>query len=106
MFTFYDRIAAIIFNNDKGVSTIDYQVELDDYEDYFIIRTDFPFDFMSRGWLGDVKFKLCGSSYTENCEPRDMIFDEITYKDVLCVRRIFNKEDRHCIRWQYTFNKY
>ena len=106
MFTFYDRIVTIIFNNDQSENIRDYQVELDDYEDYFIIRTEFPFDFMLRGWLGDVRFKLRGEKYDKSCILQDEIFEEITYKDVLCVRRIFNKEDGHCIRWQYTFNKY
>jgi hypothetical protein len=108
MINVYDRTKVIYF--DDGISTgycCTWPVEIKDYEDYFIIETQATIDGVSRGWLGDVKFVLTGSGFDKtSCVPEKNISTEVIYKDVLCVRRIFDLASDGVASWQYTFNKY
>ena len=107
MLNIYDRTKVIVFDNGIDAIGCAWPVEIKDYEDYFIIETQAEIDEISRGWLGDVKFILTGSGFDETkCMPEKSISKEIVYKDVLCVRRIFDLTSDHVISWQYTFNKY
>lgn len=107
MLNIYDRTKVIVFDNGRDAIGYTWPVEIKDYEDYFIIETQAEIDEISRGWLGDVKFTLAGSSFDEiNCMPEKSISKEVVYKDALCVRRIFDLASGHATSWQYTFNKY
>ncbi len=107
MLNVYYRTKIIVFDNGVNATSCTWPVEIRDYEDYFIIETQAEINEISRGWLGDVKFILTGSGFNEtNCVPEQSISKEVIYKDVLCVRRIFDLASDCVASWQYTFNKY
>ena len=107
MFNVYDRIKIIVFDNGISAVSCTWPVEIQDYEDYFIIKTQATIDEVSRGWLGDVMFMLTGNGFDEtSCMFEKRISKEVVYKDVLCVRRIFDFGSDCVASWQYTFNKY
>lgn len=107
MFNVYDRTKSIVFDNGISAVSCTWPVEIKDYEDYFIIETQATIDEVSRGWLGDVAFILTGNGFDEtSCMSEKSISKEVVYKDVLCVRRIFDLASDCVASWQYTFNKY
>ena len=107
MLNIYDRIKEIVFDNGINIICGQWPVEIKDYEDYFIVETQTEIDDISRGWLGNVKFILTGSSFDEiSCMSKKSESQVVVYKDVLCVRCIFDLESGHVASWKYTFNKY
>lgn len=102
MFSVYDK-CEITFNNGVNPITFPYCVDLNDYEDTFVIETVVAIDKMVRGWLGDVRIVLRGykmEDWNENAT------DVVLYKDVLCYRRIVEVSDTHPVTYKYMFMKY
>ena len=106
MFAAYTKTRAIIF--DDGVHTVYYPWPFDliDFEDYFVIETEVEIDKVSRGWLGDITFVLSGYNLDEPGTMHENVDKEVTCRDALCVRRVFDRSSDNVVLWKYTFNKY
>lgn len=106
MFNAYDRVTKIVFDDGNNAFIYPWNLEIYDYEDYFILETQVEIGNIKRGWLGNIKIELCGYNYDDICNPVDNTKKEFEYNDVLCVRRIFDFDHGHAATFKYTFNKY
>lgn len=101
MFNIYDKNTVFFSNKDKTVA-IPFRVDIEDYEDYIAIETQVSLGDITRGWVGDITIKLSGSDLTLDCN----VEEDVTYKDMLCIRRIFNQYSGDVTTWKYMFYKY
>ena len=102
MFNVYDKNTVFFSNKDKTI-VLPFRVDIEDYEDYITIETQISLDEITRGWLGDITIKLSGCEFLTldgNTE------EDVVYKDVLCIRRIFNQYSGDVTTWKYMFMKY
>ena len=107
MFNFYDRCESIDFKDSRNENWIHFPggTEINDMEDRITISTEFVFDYIDRGWLGDITFNLIGYGADDDFNERTS-FQKVKLRDVLCIRRTFNKHHDENAVWEYTFLKY
>lgn len=105
MFSIYDR-NRIIFSTPSEEIEFQFGADIADYEDTFVIETQVAIDEIRRGWVGDVKVMLSGQSLDDTCNWNDKAHDVVTYKNVLCYRRIMDYDSQHVVTWKYMFMKY
>jgi hypothetical protein len=106
MFSVYDRCKNIIFNDGKTVINFNSPYELQDFDDYIIIKTAVTIENVDRGWRGDVTFSFAGYDVNGSFENGHSAFENVTLKDMLCSARIFNQYDNEAVTWEYKLLKY
>lgn len=106
MFSVYDRCKNIIFNDGKAVINFAFYYELQDFDDYIIIKTCVTISNIDRGWRGDVTFSFAGRDIDDSFENDFTAFEDVTLKDMLCSARIFHQYENEAVNWEYKFLKY
>ena len=102
MFNIYDKCSRILLN-DGGVNIeFQYISEIQDFDDYIIIKTPVTIADVDRGWRGDLTFWFSGYEVSN----QDEVTDCTTPKDVLCSARKFNVYSAEPVAWEYVFLKY
>ena len=101
MFNFYNRVD-IYFTDGENELHYNYNFDMNDYDDYFTIRTEVILGTINRGWRGNMKFKFSGS----NLENMDNAKEDVIFEDVLCINRKFDKDSDGSTMWEYKFSKY
>ena len=59
MFNIYDRYS-LAFNDGEKIFNFDIIQEIQDFDDYIIIKTPVTIGDIKRGWVGDITFNLSG----------------------------------------------
>ena len=106
MFSIYDRCKNIIFNDGETAINFNFPYELQDFDDYIIIKTAVTIENIDRGWRGDVTFSFAGYDINNSFENGFTTFEDVTLKDMLCSARIFNQCNNEAVTWEYKFLKY
>ena len=102
MFNIYNTNTIFFSDKDKTVA-LPFKVDIEDYEDYITIETQISLDGIARGWIGDITIRLYGCNYLTLDDSAE---EDVVYKDMLCVRRIFNQYGGDVTTWKYMFMKY
>ena len=102
MANLYD-VCNLIFENDTHRIEHNWRTDIIDFEDRIEIETELVFDTIDRGWLGNITFNFGGYDIADCDSKRNM---QLTLKDLLCIRRTFDKDGPNIARWKYVFLKY
>ena len=102
MFNVYDKCSSFFLNDGRVSIKFEYISDIQEFDDYIIIKTPVTIADVDRGWRGDLTFWFSGWDVRE----QDEVTDRTTLKDVLCSARKFNLDDGGPVAWEYKFLKY
>lgn len=105
MFNVYDRYS-LTFNDDEKAIVLEFISEIQDFNDYIIIKTPVTIGDIRRGWTGDITFNLSGFDVEKSFSDEDRVKENFTLKDALCSARTFEAGSDFAPMWQYKFMKY
>lgn len=104
MFNVYDKCSSIFLNDGRVSIKFEYTSDIQDFDDYIVIKTPVTIADVDRGWRGDLTFWFSG--YDVKDEDEDEVTDYTILKDVLCSARKFNLDDDAPVVWEYKFLKH
>lgn len=105
MFNIYDKYS-LIFNDGEKIFNFDIIQEIQDFDDYIIIKTPVTIGDIKRGWVGDITFNLSGFNMEKGFSDEERVGENFTLKDTLCSARTLELGAEFSPTWQYKFNKY
>lgn len=102
MFNVYDKCSSFFLNDGRVSIKFEYISDIQEFDDYIIIKTPVTIADVDRGWRGDLTFWLRGWNTSDDGEVNDCV----TLKDVLCSARNLNLDEGAPVVWEYKFLKY
>ena len=105
MFNVYDKVS-VILDDGNNLVNFEYLREIQDFDDYIVLKSDVVISNIDRGWIGNLTFRFKGSDL-ERPITGCTVTETKTLTNVLCSARTCNYDcDDRIVAWEYKFLKY